>query len=181
VVVLLMEGSEICTDQDKKIVGLVIDKGKGLIIAVNKWDLLEKDPGLGDRITRQVREEMSFVDFAPLVFISGLTGRGLHKLPEKIAMVQTNRSRWLDVSKTTTLVRDVLAFERMPSDPRGRTLYIRDCRQVAVNPPAFAFSVNDRDIVSRSFERTAVRKIREMGNFEGSPIKVFWRSMRRGN
>ncbi|HON33508.1 MAG: ribosome biogenesis GTPase Der [Thermovirgaceae bacterium] len=181
VVVLLMEGTQVCTDQDKKISGLVVDKGKGLILAVNKWDLLEKDPGLGDRITRQVREEMSFVDFAPLVFISGLTGRGLHKLPEKIAMVQTNRSRWLDVSKTTTLVRDVLAFERMPSDPRGRTLYIRDCRQVAVNPPAFAFSVNDRDIVSRSFERTAVRKIREMGNFEGSPIKVFWRSMRRGN
>ncbi|HOC82785.1 MAG TPA: ribosome biogenesis GTPase Der, partial [Synergistales bacterium] len=161
VVVLLMEGTQVCTDQDKKIVGLVEDKGKGLILAVNKWDLLEKDPGLGDRISRQVREEMPFASFAPLVFISGLTGRGLHKLPEKIAMVQSNRSRWLDASKTATLVRDVLAFERMPSDPRGRPLHIRGCKQVAVNPPAFAFYVNDRDIVNRSFERTTVRKIRE--------------------
>ena len=181
VVVLLMEGTQVCTDQDKKIVGLVDDKGKGLILAVNKWDLLEKDPGLGDRISRQVREEMPFASFAPLVFISGLTGRGLHKLPEKIAMVQSNRSRWLDVSKTATLVRDVLAFERMPSDPRGRPLHIRSCKQVAVNPPAFAFYVNDRDIVNRSFERTTVRKIREMANFEGAPVKVFWRSMRKGN
>jgi len=181
VVVLLMEGTQVCTDQDKKIVGLVEDKGKGLILAVNKWDLLEKDPGLGDRISRQVREEMPFASFAPLVFISGLTGRGLHKLPEKIAMVQSNRSRWLDASKTATLVRDVLAFERMPSDPRGRPLHIRGCKQVAVNPPAFAFYVNDRDIVNRSFERTTVRKIREMANFEGTPVKVFWRSMRKGN
>jgi len=181
VVVLLMEGTQVCTDQDKKISGLVVDKGKGLILAVNKWDLLEKDPGLGDRVMRNVREEMSFADFAPLVFISGLTGRGVHKLPEKIKMVQSNRSRWLDDSKTAALVRDVLAFERMPNDPRGRPLHIKSCRQVAVNPPAFAFFVNDRDIVNRTFERTVARKIREMGNFEGSPIKVFWRSPKKGD
>ena len=180
VVILLMEGSEICTDQDKKIVGLVIDKGKGLILAVNKWDLLEKDQDLGDRITRQVREEMSFADFAPLVFISGLTGRGVHKLPDKIAMVQFNRSRWLDASKTVALVRDVLAFERLPNDSRGRTLRIRSCSQVAVNPPAFAFFVNDRNIVTRSFERTVMKKIREMGDFEGTPLRIFWRSARKG-
>ncbi|HPA58496.1 MAG TPA: ribosome biogenesis GTPase Der [Synergistales bacterium] len=180
VAVLLMEGGEICTDQDKKMAGLVIEKGKGLIIAVNKWDLLQKDPDLGDRISKQIRDEMPFTDFAPLIFISGLTGRGVHKLPEMISAVQTNRSRWLDTSKIGALVRDVLAFERMPTAPGGRMLRIKGCTQVAVNPPAFAFSVNDRDIVTRSFERYVAKRIREMGDFEGTPLRVFWRSGRKG-
>lgn len=119
--------------------GLVIEKGKGLIIAVNKWDLLQKDPDLGDRISKKIRDEMPFADFAPLIFISGLTGRGVHKLPEMLSAVQANRSRWLDTSKIGVLVRDVLAFERMPTAPGGRMLRIKGCTQVAVNPPPSPF------------------------------------------
>jgi GTP-binding protein len=74
----------------------------------------------------------------------------------------------------------VLAFERLPNDPRGRTLRIKGCSQVAVNPPAFAFSVNDREIVTRSFERTVMKKIRNLGDFEGTPLRIFWRSARKG-
>ncbi len=176
VAVLLMEGSEICTEQDKRVAGLVLDKGKGLVLAVNKWDILPKVPELGDRITRKIREEMPFVDFAPVIFISGLTGRGIHKLPETIINVQSNRMRRMEITRLNALMRDVLSFERMPLGPRGLALRIRSCSQVAVNPPAFVFLVNDPHIVTKSFERHVVNKIRELDDFEGTPLRVFWRN-----
>jgi GTP-binding protein len=175
VAVLMMEGAEICTDQDKKMAGLVLEKGKGLVIAVNKWDLLSKTPDIGDKITEEIRDEMPFADFAPLVFISGLTGRGVHKLPEVIFRVRSNRSRWISTERVGALVRDVLAFDRMPTGSGGKMLMIKGCAQVAVNPPAFAFSVNDPEIVNRSFERYVTKKVRELGDFEGTPVRIFWR------
>lgn len=175
VAVLMMEGGEPCTDQDKKMAGLVIEKGKGLVIAVNKWDLLPKTADIGDRITARIRDEMNFTDFAPLVFISGLTGRGVHKLPEVILRVRSNRSRWISTERVGTLVRDVLAFDRMPTGPGGKMLVIKGCAQVAVNPPAFAFSVNDPEIVNKAFARHVTKKVRELGDFEGTPVRVFWR------
>ncbi len=175
VAVLMMEGGEPCTDQDKKMAGLVIEKGKGLVIAVNKWDLLPKTADIGDRITARIRDEMNFADFAPLVFISGLTGRGVHKLPEVILRVRSNRSRWISTERVGTLVRDVLAFDRMPTGPGGKMLMIKGCAQVAVNPPAFAFSVNDPEIVNKAFARYVTKKVRELGDFEGTPVRVFWR------
>lgn len=175
VAVLMMEGGEPCTDQDKKMAGLVIEKGKGLVIAVNKWDLLPKTADIGDRITARIRDEMNFTDFAPLVFISGLTGRGVHKLPEVILRVRSNRSRWISTERVGTLVRDVLAFDRMPTGPGGKMLMIKGCAQVAVNPPAFAFSVNDPEIVNKAFARYVTKKVRELGDFEGTPVRVFWR------
>ncbi|MDO9508787.1 MAG: ribosome biogenesis GTPase Der [Thermovirgaceae bacterium] len=176
VAVLLMEGSELCTEQDKKVAGLVLEKGKGLVLAVNKWDILPKVPELGDKITHKLREEMPFVDFAPVIFISGLTGRGVHKLPETIVKVQSNRVRRMESSRLNALMRDVLSFERMPLGPRGLALRIRSCSQVAVNPPAFVFLVNDPHIVTKSFERHVLNKIRELDDFEGTPLRIFWRS-----
>ncbi len=176
VAVLLMEGGEICTDQDKKVAGLVLEKGKGLIMVVNKWDLLPKVPELGDRITSKLRDEMPFVDFAPVLFMSGLTGRGVHKLPEAILNVQSNRDRRMESSRLNVLMRDVLSFERMPIGSRGNALRIKSCSQVAANPPVFVFMVNDPSIVTKSFERHVLNKIRELDDFEGTPIKIFWRS-----
>ena len=176
VAVLLMEGAEISTEQDKKEAGLALEKGKGLIIAVNKWDILLKVPELGDRITRKLRDEMPFVDFAPVLFMSGLTGRGVHKLPETILKVQSNRDRHMESSRLNTLMRDVLSFERMPMGPRGNALRIKSCSQVASNPPVFVFMVNDPHIVTKSFERHVLNKLRELDDFEGTPIKIFWRT-----
>lgn len=176
VAVLLMEGGEICTEQDKKVAGLVLEKGKGLVLAVNKWDILPKVPELGDRITGKLRDEMPFVDFAPVLFMSGLTGRGVHKLPETILKVQSNRGRRMESSRLNALMRDVLSFERMPIGSRGNALRIKSCSQVAANPPVFVFIVNDPHIVTKSFERHVVNKIRELDDFEGTPIKIFWRS-----
>lgn len=176
VAVLLMEGGEICTEQDKKVAGLILEKGKGLILAVNKWDILPKVPELGDRITSKLREEMPFVDFAPILFMSGLTGRGVHKLPETILKVQSNRNRRMESSRLNILMRDILSFERMPMGQRGDALRIRGCSQVASNPPVFVFMVNDPHIVTKSFERHVVNKIRELDDFEGTPIRIFWRS-----
>jgi len=179
VAILLMEGCEICTDQDKKVAGLVLEKGKGLILAVNKWDTLPKVPDIGDRIARKLREEMPFVDFAPVLFMSGLTGRGVHKLPETILKVQANRERRMESTRLNTLMRDVLSFDRMPIGSRGNALRVQSCAQVAIKPPAFVFVVNDTAIVNKSFERHVANKLRELDDFEGTPIKVFWRNKRK--
>ncbi|HRV70620.1 MAG TPA: ribosome biogenesis GTPase Der [Thermovirgaceae bacterium] len=176
VAVLVMEGTEPCTEQDKRMAGLVLEKGKGLILAVNKWDLLTKTPELGDKVTEKLRDEMPFVGFAPVVFISGLTGRGVHKLPETIFRVHANRSRMMDPARLNTMLRDTLSFERLPVGPRGMPLRMKSCSQVAARPPAFVFIVNDPAIVTKAFERHVAKKLRELDDFEGTPLRLFWRS-----
>ena len=176
IAVLLMEGSEPCTEQDKRMAGLVLEKGKGLILAVNKWDLLPKAPELGDKVAEKLKDEMPFVGFAPVVFISGLTGRGVHKLPETIFRVHANRSRMMDPARLNTMLRDTLSFDRLPVGPRGMPLRMKSCSQVAARPPAFVFIVNDPAIVTKAFERHIARKLRELDDFEGTPLRLFWRN-----
>ncbi len=176
VAMLMMEGMEPCTDQDKKIAGRVIEKNKGLVIAVNKWDLLPKAPELGDVIRKKIQREMPFTDFAPVVFISSKSGRGAHKLPEVLEQTWLNRKRRLATSKLNELVRDILALEKLPTDGKGRMLRIYYCTQIGVEPPTFVFFVNDPEIATPAFQRHTARIIRRMENFEGSTIRIFWRS-----
>jgi GTP-binding protein len=122
---------------------------------------------------------MPFVDFAPVLFMSGLTGRGVHKLPETILKVQANRDRRMESTRLNTLMRDVLSFDRMPMGSRGNALRVQSCAQVATKPPVFVFVVNDPAIVNKSFERHVINKLRELDDFEGTPIKIFWRSKRK--
>jgi len=176
VALLMMEGMEPCTDQDKKIAGRVIEKNKGLVIAVNKWDLLPKAPELGDVIRKKIQRDMPFTDFAPVVFMSSKSGRGAHKVPEVLEQTWLNRKRRLPTAKLNELVRDILALEKLPTDGRGRMLRIYYCTQIGVEPPTFVFFVNDPDIATPSFKRHTARLIRRMENFEGSTIRIFWRS-----
>jgi len=175
VAVLIMEDSAICTDQDKKIANHVIERGKGLILVVNKWDKIPKDEKIGDIVKRKIREEMAFCNFAPILFTSARTGRGISKLPELVLKVKKNRERVLSEEKLFTLVHDLLAFERLPSNSKGRKLEIRKCKQVGVKPPKFCFFVNDPSIVNQSFARHIINILRKMDDFEGSPLRVVWK------
>lgn len=178
IALLVMDGVEGVTDQDKKLASSVVERGKGIVLVMNKWDLLK---GSGDRTGDEkrdmVNDSLSFVNHAPLLFSSAVTGRGLgNKLIESILGVYNRRKNRLSTTKLNGLLRDVLAFERLPSDKNGKLLRIYYCTQADSEPPAFVFFVNDRDIVTRSFENHMANQIRKLGEYDGVPIRLFWRN-----
>ncbi|QTX32932.1 ribosome biogenesis GTPase Der [Aminithiophilus ramosus] len=178
VVLLVMEGTEVATDQDKRLAGHIVEQGRGLVLVVNKWDLVSKDPSFGPKLLKKIREELSFVDHAPVVFVSALSGRSVGRLPEAICRVQENRCRRIVTSRLNEMLRDILAFERMPGDGKGRYLRISYLAQVSVTPPTFVFFVNDPSLVTVAFERYVIRQLRKMETFEGTPLRLFWRKKR---
>ena len=178
VALLLMDAETPCTDQDKKIAAHVVEKGRGLILVLNKWDLVSGDRP-GDRLMKRIRDDMPFLDWAPILFTSALSGRGIHKIPETAAAVRDNRRRRIPTNALNRLMRDVLAFDRLPSDRKGRTLKIYYCLQADVAPPTFIFFVNDPGMADTAFENHVRREIRALEDFSGSPIRVFWRGRER--
>ncbi|MDR1048581.1 MAG: ribosome biogenesis GTPase Der [Synergistaceae bacterium] len=181
VALLVMEAGEPCTDSDKKIAAHVVEKGRGLVLLLNKWDLLPKKDGLGDETLKKVREEMPFLSWAPILFLSALSGRGVQKIAETAAGVFENRRRRVPTNALNRLMRDVLAFDRLPSNKRGKTLKIYYCLQSDIEPPTFVFFVNDPDIVDGAFENHVQKELRALGDavgcaFGGSPLRVYWRA-----
>ena len=190
VALLLMEAEEPCTDLDKKIAARVVEKGGGLILLVNKWDLLPKKDKLGDIMTEKIRDELPFLPWAPVLFISALNGRGVSKIASVSAGVFENRRRRIPTNLLNRLMRDVLAFDRLPSDKRGKSLKIYYCSQTGTEPPTFVFFVNDPDIVDTAFENHVQKELRVLaaadgtaagGGFFGSPIRTYWRSRNEEN
>jgi GTP-binding protein len=175
VALLLMEAQEPCTDADKKIAAHVVEKGRGLILAVNKWDLLPKKDKLGDKMLETIRGEMPFLPWTPILFISALNGRGTQKLAASVIEVFENRRRRIPTNVLNRLMRDVLAFDRLPSNKRGKVLKIYYCLQSDVEPPTFVFFVNDPNIVDSAFENHIHKELRSLGEFSGSPLRTYWR------
>ena len=176
VCVLVMDAREIATEQDQRVAGQVLERGRGLVFLANKWDLLPKAPKLGDEIRDRIREGFAFATHVPLVFVSALTGRGIEKLPPILFKVAENRNRRISTGKLNRLLKDLLAFERMPCSRSGKALRLSYCTQVSVAPPSFAFFVNDPKIVTASFNRHVEKKLRELEDFSGSPLRIFWRA-----
>ena len=176
VAILVMDANEPFTDQDKKLASRVIERGKGIVLVLNKWDLLGGDKKVGDSMRKGFKDEMVFLRHAPLLFVSALTGRGMKRLPDAIVRVAENRRRRIGTTPLNRLVRDVLAFDSLPVDRRGRVLRIYYCTQAGTTPPSFVFFVNDSNLVSRSFENHIEKELRGLNEFSGSPIRIFWRN-----
>lgn len=174
VALLLMDAQDPCTDQDKRIAGHVVRKGKGIIIVVNKWDLMSGDKK-ADEITRKIRDEMPFLSYAPVIFTSALSGRGVGKILQSAIAINSNRKKHIATNQLNRLMRDVLAFDRLPSDRKGRTLKVYYCSQAEGEPPTFIFFVNNPALVNNGFENHVKNKIRELEDFTGTPIRTFWR------
>ena len=175
VALLVMDSEEPFTDQDKKLAALVVERGKGIILLLNKWDLLGNNEKLGDSMKKRFRDEMVFLQFAPLAFISALTGRGMHKIPELVLHVEESRKRRIGTTQLNRLVRDILAFDTLPTDQKGRPFKIYYCTQSSVEPPTFIFFVNHPDLASPSFENHMEKELRGLDDFTGTPIRIFWR------
>ncbi len=174
VALLLMDAQEPCTDQDKRIASHVVRKGKGIIIVVNKWDLMSGEKK-SDEITKRIRDEMPFLSYAPVIFASALSGRGVGKILQSAVTVNINRKKHIATNQLNRLMRDVLAFDRLPSDRKGRSLKVYYCSQAEGVPPTFIFFVNNPGLADTGFENHVKNKIRELEDFTGTPIRTFWR------
>ena len=174
IALLLMDAQDICTEQDKRIAGHVVKKGKGIILVVNKWDLMNGEKK-ADEIMKKIRDEMPFVNYAPVIFSSALSGRGIGKILQSAIEISENRKKHIPTNLLNRLMRDVLAFDRLPSDRKGRSLKVYYCSQAEGEPPTFIFFVNNPELVNTGFENHVKNKIRELEDFTGTPIRTFWR------
>ena len=174
VALLMMDAEEPCTDQDKRIASHVVRKGKGIIIAVNKWDMINGEKK-ADEITRKIRDEMPFLSYAPVIFTSALNGRNVAKILTSAITVSQNRKKHIATNQLNKLMRDILAFDRLLSDRKGRTLKVYYCSQAEGVPPTFIFFVNNPALVNNGFENHVKNKLRELEDFTGTPLRTFWR------
>ena len=174
VVVLVIDALEGVTEQDAKIAGIAHDRGKAVIIAVNKWDALEKDDKTIYRFTEKVRDTLSFMQYAELVFISAKTGQRLPKLFETIDMVSENHAMRVATGVLNEIMAEAVAMQQPPSD-KGKRLRLYYITQVSVKPPTFVIFVNDRELMHFSYTRYIENQIRETFGFRGTPLRFIIR------
>ncbi len=174
VALMVIDASEGLTEQDKKIVGLAHEAGKGIIVAVNKWDLIEKETNTMRDYTRKIKGELTFMSYAPVMFISALKGQRLPQLLEAAKAVAENRAMRVSTGQLNNLIADAVMMNNPPSD-KGKRLKIYYAAQIGVKPPLFSFQVNDRELMHFSYARYLENKIREGYGFDGTSIKFVFR------
>lgn len=174
VAVLVIDATEGITDQDAKIAGIAHDRGKGMIIAVNKWDAIEKNDKTIYKFTEEIRNKLSYMPYAELLFISAQTGQRLPKLFETIDAVIENHSLRIATGVLNEIMSEAVAMQQPPSD-KGKRLKLYYITQVSVKPPTFVIFVNDKELMHFSYTRYIENRIRESFGFRGTPLKFIIR------
>ena len=174
VVVVVIDASEGVTEQDAKIAGIAHERGKGIIVAVNKWDAIEKTDKTIYEFSRKIRETLSFMPYAELLFISAVTGQRLGRLFELIDVIIENRAMRIQTGVLNEIITEAVAMQQPPSD-KGRRLKIYYVTQVSVKPPTFVVFVNDKELMHFSYTRYLENKIREAFGFKGTSLKFIIR------
>ena len=174
VVVLMIDATEGVTEQDAKIAGIAHDRGKGIIIAVNKWDAIEKDDKTIYRFTEKVREILSFMPNAEIVFISVKTGQRVTKLFDMIDIVLESSTLRVATGVLNEIISEATALQQPPSD-KGKRLKIYYSTQVSVKPPTFVIFVNDKELMHFSYLRYLENRIRDTFGFKGTSLRFFVR------
>lgn len=179
VVLILIDAEEGVTEQDAKIAGIAHDKGKGIIIAVNKWDAVEKDDKTMYRHSERIRQVLSFMPYAELMFISAKTGQRVDRIFSTIDMVLENNSMRIATGVLNEIVTEAVAMQQPTSD-RGKRLKIYYVTQVAVKPPTFVIFVNDKKLMHFSYTRYLENRIRDAFGFRGTSLKFIIRERKGG-
>ena len=174
VCILMLDAQEGVTEQDKKIAGVAHEAGKGIVVAVNKWDLIEKDTNTMNKFQKDIKEELSFMSYAPTVFISVLQKQRLMQVMETAKYVSEKRAMRVSTGQLNSLITDAMMMKQPPSD-KGKRLKIYYVTQVGVKPPLFSFKINNRELMHFSYARYLENKIREGFGFEGTSIKFVFR------
>ena len=174
VAVLIIDATEGITEQDAKIAGIAHERGKGMIIAVNKWDLVEKDNTTMKKFTEKIREKLSYMPYAELIFLSAKTGQRLPKLFEMIDAVIENCALRVQTGVLNEILTEAMAMKQPPSD-KGKRLRIYYITQVSVKPPTFVMFINEKKLTHFSYTRYIENQIRTTFGFRGTPIHFIYR------
>ena len=174
VVLMVIDATEGVTEQDAKIAGIAHERGKGVIIVVNKWDAIEKDDRTMREFEKQVRNTLAYMPYAEIMFVSAQTGQRLNKLYDMIDMVMENQTLRVATGVLNEIMAEAVAMQQPPSD-KGKRLKLYYITQVSVKPPTFVIFVNDKELMHFSYTRYLENKIREAFGFRGTSLKFFIR------
>ena len=174
VVILMIDATEGVSEQDAKIAGIAHDRGRGLIIAVNKWDAIEKDNHTVKEYTKKVRDILSFVPYAEIIFISALTGQRTKKIFDLLETVIENHAMRIQTGVLNEILMETVALQQPPSD-KGKRLKLFYMTQVSTKPPTFVLFVNKKELMHFSYQRYIENRIRDTFGFMGTPIRIFIR------
>lgn len=169
IVIVVIDANEGVTEQDAKIAGIAHERGKGIIIAVNKWDVIEKDDKTIYRFTNKIKETLSFIPYAEILFISAKTGQRLNKIYELIDAIVESQNMRIPTGVLNEILTEAVSMQQPPSD-KGKRLRIYYMTQVSVKPPTFVMFINDKNLTHFSYTRYIENKIREAFGFRGTAI-----------
>lgn len=178
--ILMIDAMEGITEQDKKIAGIAHEAGKGMMIVINKWDLVEKETNTMRDYERKVRSELLFASYAPILFTSVLQGRRIYDILRKAATIQEIRMRRITTGKLNNLIEDAVMMRQPPSD-KGKRLKIYYAAQIGVAPPLFSFNINSRELMHFSYARYLENRLREAYDFEGTSVKFVYNEKKGDN
>lgn len=178
--ILMIDAMEGITEQDKKIAGIAHEAGKGMMIVINKWDLVEKETNTMRDYERKVRAELLFASYAPILFTSVLQGRRIYDILRKAAAIQKIRMRRITTGKLNNLIEDAVMMRQPPSD-KGKRLKIYYAAQIGVAPPLFSFNINSRELMHFSYARYLENRLREAYDFEGTSVKFVYNEKKGDN
>ena len=174
VVLMVIDATEGVTEQDAKIAGIAHERGKGVIIVVNKWDAIEKNDRTMREYEKDIRHVLSYMPYAEIMYVSALTGQRLNKLYDMIDMVIENQTLRIATGVLNEIMTEAVAMQQPPSD-KGKRLKLYYITQVSVKPPTFVIFVNDKEVMHFSYTRYLENKIREAFGFRGTSLKFFIR------
>ena len=178
VCILVIDAEEGVTEQDAKIAGIAHERGKAMIIAVNKWDLVEKDNHTVKEFSDQIRQTLAFAPYAEILFVSAKSGQRLTKLYDLIDAVSENHARRVPTGLLNEVLTQAMVMQQPPSD-KGKLLRIYYMTQVAVKPPTFVLFVNDKELMHFSYTRYIENQIRKTFGFQGTPLRFLVREKSR--
>ena len=171
VVLMVLNAEEGIREQDKRIAGYAHEAGRGIILVVNKWDLLKKETNTMRDFEAEIRDEFQYLDYAPIIFVSAATKQRLNQLPALIEEVSMNQNMRIPSALLNDVIMDAVAINPTPTD-KGKRLKIFYATQVAVKPPTFVIFVNEEELMHFSYARLLENQIRKAFTFEGTPIRI---------
>jgi len=174
VCLLVIDATEGVTEQDKKIAGYSHENGKGMVIVINKWDMIEKDNNTMNEFTKQIRNELTYISYAPILFVSALSGQRMNKVLEEVKHVSNQNSMRIPTGALNEVIGEAILLNQAPSD-KGKRLKVFYGTQASVKPPTFILFVNEKELMHFSYLRYLENKIRENFGFEGTPIRFILR------
>ena len=177
-VLLVIDAQDGITQQDAHIAGMIQDEYKSAVIVINKWDAIEKDTNTMNAFMEDIRRDLAFLPFVPVVFISALTGQRIHSVLETAIRVQEERLTRIPTSELNRIVREAM-LRHAPQTKQPRPLKIFVAQQVRVDPPTFLFHINDTSLLHFTYERYLENQIRRVYPFTGTPIRLSFRARER--